>query len=160
MFAAEQWFAQGDFQKDLDGDENFDGFLAVIDSYNGTKSANLAKYYAGSCYLRLGQFEDASHWLKKYNGKDLYTKPLSVMMQADALIEQGKTKEAANLYKKAAATNANEITSPTALFKAGMAYLMVEDNKAALACFQQIKSDYPGSTEWNDIDKYIALVEE
>lgn len=159
MFAAEQWYGQSDFQKALDGDENFDGFLGIIDSYNGTKSANIAKYYAGSCYLKLGEFEEANRWLKKYHGKDLYTKPLAMMMRADALIEQGQTKEAAALYCKAAKTNANELTSPSALFKAGMAYVILEDNKAALDCFEQIKTNYPRSTEWNDIDKYIALVE-
>ena len=159
MFAAEQWFAQGDFEKALNGDDTFRGFLSVIDNYNCTKAGKLAKYYAGASYLHIGNYDEAIHWLKKYKGNDTFTRPLAEMMLGDALIEQGNTKEAVNHYKKAAAMNSNYITSPTALFKAGMAYLMLDDNANALDCFQQVKKNYPESTEWTEIDKYIALAE-
>ena len=159
MFAAEQWFDQGDFEKALNGDDTFRGFLSVADNYKCTKAGNLAKYYAGASYLHLGNYDEAARWLKKYHGKDTFTRPLAEMMQGDILIEQGNAKEAANLYKKAAKMNDNYITAPTALFKAGMAYLMIDDNQSALECFQQVKKNYPESTEWSEIDKYIALAE-
>ena len=159
MFAAEQWFQQGDFEKALNGDDTYRGFLGVIDSYKCTKAGNLAKYYAGTSYLHLGNFGEAMHWLKKYHGHDTFTRPLAEIMMGDALIEQGQAKEAAKHYCKAAKMSDNYITAPTALFKAGMAYLMLEDSKAALDCFQQVKKNYPESTEWNEIDRYIALAE-
>lgn len=159
MFAAEQWFGQGDFEKALNGDDTFRGFLGVIDNYGCTKAANLAKYYAGASYLRLGDYDQAIHWLKKYNGKDTFTRPLAKMMLADAYLEQGKTAEAAKLYTAAAVMDDNYITAPTALFKAGVAYLMLEDNAKALDCFQKVKKNYPESTEWSEIDRYIALAE-
>ncbi len=159
MFAAEQWFAQGDFEKALNGDDTFRGFLGVAQSYKCTKAGNLAKYYIGASYLNMGNFDEAARWLKKYHGKDTFTRPLAEMMLGDALIEQGDIKGAANHYTKAAKMNDNYITAPTALFKAGMAYLMLEDNAKALDCFQQVKHNYPESTEWNEIDRYIALAE-
>ena len=159
MFAAEQWFGQGDFQKALDGDETYRGFLAVIDDFGGTKSGKLARYYAGICNLQLGNFDEAIHWLKKYKGKDTFTRPLAEMMLADAYLEKGETATAAKRYIAAAGMNDNYITAPTALFKAGMAYLILEDNAKALECFQKVKSNYPESTEWSEIDKYIALAE-
>ena len=159
MFAAEQWFGQGDFEKALNGDDTFRGFLGVAQNYKCTKAGNLAKYYAGASYLHMGNFDEAARWLKKYHGKDTFTRPLAEMMLGDALIEQGDIKGAASHYTKAAKMNDNYITAPTALFKAGMAYLMLEDNQKALDCFQQVKHNYPESTEWNDIDRYIALAE-
>ncbi|MBP5342148.1 MAG: tetratricopeptide repeat protein [Bacteroidales bacterium] len=159
MFAAEQWFDQGDFEKALNGDDTYRGFLSVIDNFGGTKAANLAKYYAGVANLRLGNYDEAAKWLKKYRGKDTFTRPLAEMMLGDACIEQGNAKEAASHYRKAAKMEDNYITAPTALFKAGMAYLMLEDNAAALDCFQQVKKNYPESTEWSEIDRYIALAE-
>lgn len=159
MFAAEQWFNQGDFEKALNGDDTYRGFVSVAEKYSSTKAGKLARYYAGAAYLRMGNYDEAIHWLKKYNGKDTFTGSLSEMMQGDAFIEQGNVKEAANHYRKAAGINANFVTSPSALFKAGMAYLMLEDNKQALECFQKIKTDYPESIEWGEIDKYIALAE-
>ncbi len=159
MFAAEQWFDQGDFDKALNGDDTYRGFLSVIDSYGSTKAGRLAKYYAGASYLHLGNFDQAIHWLKKYNGKDTFTRPLAEMMLADAYMEKGETATAAKHYTASADMNANYITAPTALFKAGMAYLKLENSQKALECFQKIKTEYPESTEWTEIDRYIALAE-
>ena len=131
----------------------------MAEKYGSTKAGKLARYYAGATYLRIGNYEEAAKWLKKYSGKDTFTGALGKMMLADAQIEQGNVKEAAENYRKAAADHPNFIVSPTALFKAGMAYIMLNDKKNALNCFKQIKTDYPESSEWNDIDRYIALAE-
>ena len=159
MFAAEQWFAQGDFEKALNGDDTFRGFLGIIDNYGCTKAANLAKCYAGISNLRLGNYDEAIKWLGKYNGKDTFTRPLAEMAQGDAEMERGNTDKAVSLYIKAANMENNYITTPTALFKAGMGYMMLGDNAKALDCFQQVKKNYPEATEWQEIDKYIALAE-
>jgi tetratricopeptide (TPR) repeat protein len=159
MYAAEQWFAQGDYEKALNGDDSFRGFLGVIDSYGCTKAGNLAKYYAGMANLRMGNYEEAAKWLGKYSGKDLFTAPLAVMAEGDAEMELGNTEKAIQLYLKAAKMENNYITTPSALFKAGMGYLMLEDKAKALDCFQQVKKNYPEATEWQEIDKYIALAE-
>ena len=86
MFAAEQWFAQGDYDKALNGDDAYNGFLAVIDDFGSTKSGNLAKYYAGISYLQLENYEEALHWLKKYKAKDTYTRPLAEMLMVDGMM--------------------------------------------------------------------------
>ena len=159
MFAAEQWFAQGDFQKALDGDDTYRGFLSVAGSYSGTKAGNLARYYAGICNLRLGNFDEAARWLKKYKGHDTYTRPLAKMALGDAQMEMGDTQSAVDNYMKAANMEDNFVTTPSALFKAGMGYMMLGNNQKALECFKKVKSNYPESTEWSDIDRYITLAE-
>lgn len=158
MYAAEQWFAQGEFQKALDGDDTYRGFGNVASSFKGTKAANLARYYAGICNLQLGNYGEAINWLKKYNGRDTFTRPMAQVALGDAYIENGDTKAAAEAYAKAASMENNFVTTPTALFKAGMAYLMLNDNKKALANFKQIKN-YPESSEYAEVDKYIAIAE-
>ena len=97
-------------------------------------------------------------YLDSYSGKDLYTKPLALMAQGDALAEKGDLDGAAKFYEKAANTNENELTSPAALFKAGLCYLGT-DNTKALEFFKQVKKNYPSSTEYPEIDKYIGLAE-
>ena len=159
MFAAEQYFLAGDYQKALDGDDLNRGLLSVIDEYGCTDAGNLAKYYAGIANLHLGNYAEASKWLEKYDGKDTFSKPIAIMAQGDAEMEQGHTDAAVNLYLKAAKAEDNEITAPAALFKAGMGYLMLGNNQQALDAFNQIKTKYPQSTEWPEIDKYIALAE-
>lgn len=155
---AENYFDNGDYQTALDGDGMHPGFLSVIDTYGSTKSGKLAKLYAGLAYLRLEQYSDAVKYLSKYSGKDLYTEPLAIMAQADALAEQGDFDGAAKLYLKAANTNENDLTSPSALQKAGLCYLGT-DNAKALDLFKQVKTKYANSTEYPEIDKYIGLAE-
>lgn len=159
MFAAEQWFAQGDYNKALEGDDTFRGFTSVADKYSCTKAGNLAKYYAGIANLRLGNYEEALRCLKKYNGKDTFTRPLAEMAQGDAEMELGNTDKAVSHYTKAANMEKNPVTAPTALFKAGLGYLTLGNNAKALECFQNVKDNYPESTEWQEIDKYIELAE-
>jgi TolA-binding protein len=49
--------------------------------------------------------------------------------------------------------------APTALWKAGMMYLQLDQKEAAIKAFQQIKDNYPESPEWNEVDKYLAYAE-
>ena len=68
-----------------------------------------------------------------------------------ASLRLGKFDEAAN-------TNENDLTSPSALVKAGLCYLGV-DNAKAIELFKQVKTQYPTSTEFTEVDKYLGLAE-
>ena len=97
----------------------------------------------------------------KYSGKDLFTKAIALMGQADAAMEQGNTADAAKKYVDAAKAGDNAVTAPAALFKAGVAYIMLGDNKKAADCLKQIRQKYPESTEAQspDTDKMLAVAE-
>ncbi len=160
MFAAEQWFNEGDFEKALNGNDEFMGFAEVIDEYGCTKPGNLAKYYAGICQLNLGKYDEAIEYLKSYKGKDIFTSALSQMLIGDAYAEKGNNTDAVKYYEKAVASGSDNYTvAPVALWKAGMLYLQMDNKQAAAKAFQQIKDNYPESPEWNEVDKYLALAE-
>ncbi|MBR3725092.1 MAG: DUF4810 domain-containing protein [Bacteroidales bacterium] len=160
MFAAEQWFNEGEFEKALNGTEEYMGFADVIDEYGCTKSGNLAKYYAGICQLNLGKYDEAIDLLKSYKGKDLFTGALAQMLIGDAYAEKENAAEAVKYYEKAASSASKNYTvAPVALWKAGMMYLQLNDKKSATKMFQQIKDNYPESPEWNEVDKYLAYAE-
>lgn len=160
MFAAEQWFNEGNFEQALNGNDQFMGFLGVIDQYGCTKSANLAKYYAGICQLNLGQFDEAIKSLKSYKGKDVFTAAESLMLIGDCYAEKENAAEAASYYEKAAAKAENNfVVAGTALWKAGMVQLQAGNKTAAIKNFQKIKDNYPESPEYAEVDKYIAYAE-
>ena len=161
LFAAEQYFLNGEYQKALEGDDTHRGLTSVIDNYGSTKAGNLAKYYAGIANLHLGNYGEASKWLGKYKGKDLFTNAIAIMAQADAQAEQGDLAAAAKKYVEAAKAGDNAVTAPAALFKAGLAYISLGENKKALDCLKQIRAKYPESTEAQtpDTDKLIAIAE-
>ena len=156
IFAAEQWFKEGSFEKALNGNDQYLGFLDIIDEYGGTKSANLAKLYAGICQLNLGQYNEAIDNLKSYKGKDDITPAQAIMLTGDAYAELGNNDEAVAYYEKAAKKADNFITTPTALWKAGMIYMKLGKNDVAAKKFETIKEKYPESSEWNEVDKYIT----
>ena len=165
VFAAEQYFAMGDYKSALYGDSTSTGdqygvgLLDVIDKYGSTKAGKRAKYEAGICFLRLGQYQDALKYLEAYNGKDQLTPVIDEMMKGDAEAEQGNNSAALKHYTKAAKMDDNPITAPFALFKAGIVYLMENDNAKAIECFKSVKEDYPESYFLSEMDGFIAYAE-
>ena len=69
IYPAQQAFAKDSLKLALNGNGLTLGFLDIIDEYGATKAANLANYYAGLCYLSLGQPEDAIEYLDNFKIK-------------------------------------------------------------------------------------------
>jgi tetratricopeptide (TPR) repeat protein len=156
MFMAEKYFENDSINKAINGDGNYNGFKYIVDEYGMTKSGNLAHYYLGICYLKKGEFQNAIDQLKEYDGEDQVVAPIAIGAIGDANMELGKTSEAVDFYVKAAKQSQNSFTTPIYLFKAGLAYEQLKDFKNAVKVYEQIKSDFPESTEGRDIEKYIA----
>lgn len=159
MFMAEKYFEADSLKKALNGDGQYLGFLAIIDEYGITKSANLAHYYAGICYLKLGQFDQALEQLNKFSAGDQLVAPMAKGAMGDANAELKNMEKAAGLYLEAAEMRKNEFTTPLFLMKAAMAYEELGNYGKALEMYKKIKTDYPRSAEGREIDKYIAYAE-
>lgn len=160
IFRAEALFENDDFATALNGNGNdVIGFLEVIDEFGGTKTANLAKYYAGVCYLNTGDFNNAIKYLGEFKGKDQLVKPLAMGAMGDANLELGNAAEAAKCYENAAKASKNSFTSPMMMIKAAYAYEMSENYAKALEMYKAVKADYPNSTEARDIEKYITAAQ-
>ena len=159
MFMAEIYFEQDSLKKALNGDGQYLGFLAVIDEFGMTKSANLAHYYAGICYLKMGQYETALEQLNKFSSSDEFVGPMAKGAMGDANMELKQVQKAADLYMDAAEMKKNEFTSPMFLMKAGMAYEELGNYEKALKVYKQLKEKYARSNEGREIDKYISFAE-
>lgn len=156
IYHAEQYFEKDNFASALNGDGNYLGFINVIDEFGGTKTANLAKYYAGVCYLNTGDYNNAIKYLKEFKGKDVIVTSLALGAMADAYMELDNVAEAAKCYESAALKSENGFTSPMYLLRAGMAYEMAGNYQKAIEVYKKIKADYPNSNEGFSIEKYIA----
>ena len=160
MFVAEQYFAKDSFQLALNGNDNYPGFLDIIGDYSGmTQSANLAQYYAGICYLNLGDYESAISHLSKFSGDDEIVSSMALGAMGDAYSEQGNLDKGISYYKKAANNSKNEFTGAMYLMKAAAAYESKGEAKSAKSLYEQVKKNYPDSNQTRDIDKYIARAE-
>ncbi|MBN9384897.1 MAG: tetratricopeptide repeat protein [Chitinophagaceae bacterium] len=157
IFRAEEYYRLDSARLALNGDNINPGFLKIISKYGGTKAANLASFYAGSCYLKLGDYNNAVKYLKDFSTpvKQLQVRAMGLL--GDAYSEQGKKEEAAEQYKKAGTYfEKDELFSPEYLFRCGYLYESMGKTQDAVTMYKLIKDKYPGSPRGSDIDKYLA----
>jgi tetratricopeptide (TPR) repeat protein len=158
MYIAEQYFEQDSFQLALNGDGQNFGFLEIIDEYGVTKSANLAHYYAGICYLRTGSYEEAIDHLEKFDAEDIMIASVALGAIGDCYLELDNKEKAASFYLKAGARKKNSFTSPIYLKKAGMILEDLKQYDKALKAYQTIEKEYPDTDEGKQIEKYITAL--
>lgn len=159
MFMAEQYFEKDSFNLAINGDGNYLGFLDIIDDYGRTKAGNLANYYIGISYLRLGQYEDAVSYLNDFDTDDMLLLPVAEGAKGDAYVELGENDKALSAYKKAYDASDNDFTTPIYMMKAADLMESSGDLNGALDLYKTIKEKYPTSNEGRNADKYIARVE-
>lgn len=158
MFMAESYFEKDSFNLALNGDGNYLGFLDIIDDYGMTKSAKLARYYAGISYLRLGEYEDAIKYLGRFKTKDILLGPVKEGSMGDAYLQLGNQDKALRHYTRAAEMSDNEFTTPIYLMKAANLLEMQGNHSKALELYNRIKTKYPETNEGRNVEKYIARV--
>jgi tetratricopeptide (TPR) repeat protein len=155
MYKAEEQFAKDSFALALDNPGGgFEGFLGIIDSYSGTKASNLAKYYAGVCYLNIGKFQEAADYLEDYSAEDDVTSMTKAGALGDAYAELGDMDKAIKLYKEAASAD-NAQLSPFYLYKIAIYNFNQGNKEEAKAGFEEIRSKYPESVQSEDAEKVL-----
>lgn len=164
MFMAQQVFAESNYELALTGDGNFEGFESIISNYGSTPSGNIARHYAGVCYLNLGQYDQALKYLKAYKAKKgipaAIVNAQNIGLQGDVYAQQGNYNEAVQMYEKAAAESDNSVTAPYYLKKSGLVYEKLGNTAKALETYKKISTDYSGSLEARDVEKYIGRIEQ
>ena len=157
IFRGEQYFQRDSFNIALNGNGiDYDGFEHIIKQYSGTKSGNLAKAYAGICYFRIGDMDNAIKHLKSFNSNDDNISPAIVGLIGDCYVESGDVKQGISYFEKAAASANNDFLSPIFLKKAGIAYESMQQYDDAIKAYTAIKEKHMASMEASDIEKYIV----
>ncbi len=160
IFTAQKYFEKESYEAALNGDGNYMGFTEVYDQYSRTRVGKLAAYYAGISYMKLGKYNEAIDYLKKYTINDEVLAPLALGAIGDCYMELDDINSAASYYDKAASKVKSDFTGPMYLTKAGLTYEIIGDYNNALKCYKTLKADYPKSNEAFEISKNIANIEE
>lgn len=156
MWKAESYFRKDSLKLALNGDKTNKGFLSVINNYGSTKAGNLAKYYAGCCYLRTGDFNSAIKYLSDFSTSDKPVQMMAYGALGDAYSELNKNDEAIANYKKAGAEFVtDENTSAEYLFRAALKLEISGKNSEALEIYRQLKKDFPQTQRGFEAPKYI-----
>lgn len=158
LFPGEQYFAKGDFESALNGDQEFPGLEAVAEEFSSTKAGQLAKAYAGISLAKLGRYEEAIPMLNAYAGNDMMVAPSVLGALGNCYAQTGDNAKAASTLMKAAKKASNNVLSPVYLIQAGQIYEALGQKADALNAYKQVKEKYYTSTQAMDIDKYIERV--
>lgn len=159
MFYAERYFEIDSFNLALNGYGTYPGFLNVIDDYGITKSAKIARYYAGICYQQLGNHEMAIEYLSKFKTTDLLVGAAKYSTIGDAYVELGELQKAEASYKDGIDKFENSFSTPIMLKKLGILYEEMGELDKALETYRTIENNYPETPEGREILKYIGRVE-
>ncbi|NCI46202.1 tetratricopeptide repeat protein [Sediminibacterium soli] len=156
IFKAEQYFAMDSSRLVLNGDGQNRGVLYVISNYGGTRAAELAHYYAGVSYLKLGDFNNAVKYLKDFSTDAKQIQLMAYGCLGDAYSELNKKEDAIASYKKAAAAfEDDEANSAEYLFRAGLLAETSGNTQQALELYKELKDKYPQTDKGLQADKYI-----
>ena len=153
MFQAVYYFESDSLDLALNGDGNNLGFRDIVSEYKYTDAANLANFYAGVCYLKLGKFELARLYLEDYKSNDLLVQARAYSLIGDTYMEEGNFEEAARFYQKASDYKPNKYFTPTYLMKAALAYEKSNQVEKAKEAYDKIISEYWNSSEYQNARK-------
>ena len=157
MYHAEEYYRMDSAKLALNGDNINAGFAKIISKYSGTRAANLAAFYAGSCSLKLGDFNSAIKYLKDFSTPVKQVQARAYGMLGDAYSELKKNDDAVDAYKKAGTLfEKDDLISPEYLFRAGYLLESLGKTQEAIEMYQQVKDKYPNSQRGSEVDKYLA----
>lgn len=159
LFQAQFYFEADSLGLALNGDGNSFGFLEIIDEFPGTKAANLSNFYAGTSYLRLGDFDGAIRHLGDFSSSDYLVQARAYSLIGDAYLEQDDFDNAYSFYEKAASYKPNKFFTPVYLKKLAVAKENGGDLNGAVSTYQRLIDTYPQADLIDDAKKHRARVE-
>jgi TolA-binding protein len=128
----------------------------VIKEFGGTKQANLAKFYAGISYFRLGNFNKSIEYLKDFSTNAKQVQTIAYGTIGDAYAELKNNDEAFNYYQKAGTHfPEDEGLSAEYLYRAAQILEVTGKNDDAIAIYKDIKVKYPKTEKGITADKFI-----
>ena len=131
----------------LNGNAGKYGLLDIADKYSGTPAGNLANYQAGMAYLQTKKYQEAITYLDQFKSDDMLLAALAKGAIGDAFMQLDQKEEALKYYKEAVAKNANEVTTPRFLLKAGITALELGKAGEAYDFFHKITEEFKDSPE-------------
>ncbi len=159
MFQAVYYFEADSLGRALNGDGINYGFLQVIEEYPGTKASNLANFYAGVTYLKLGNFENAIRYLEDFKSSDYLLQGRAYVLTGDAYLELSDYANAEASYREAISYKPNENFTPLYLRKLALVQELQGNYSEAAEAYGRIVNEFKESDLVQEAIKQQARLE-
>lgn len=159
LFMAERYFAQDSLDKALNGDGINLGMRDISDEFGSTAAGNRAAYFAGRILLEKGQFDEALDYLGDVSMDDELMAAQVTTLRGDCYSELEQYEKAGDTYMKSANMRENDLTTPYALLKAGIAYEEAGEYSDAKKAYEKLEANYPDNRAADKVEARIARVE-
>ncbi len=156
----QNYFAADSLNMALNGDGKNPGFIKIAKKYSGTAAGNLAHYYEGLCYLKMGDYKNAVKELGEFDGKGTSLGNMAQGALGQALMESGDNAKAIEAFKKATADAGDDMVTPMFLYQLGLAYEASNNAAEAKNTFKRIRDEFPKSAQAREIEKDLARLGE
>ena len=156
LFKCVNYFESDSFNLALNGVNGEYGLLDIIDDYGSSEAGNLANYYAGVSYLKMGDNENAIDYLGDFSSEDEVVSSIAYGSMGDAYMNIGEFEDAINYWTKAAFNSENNFTTPIYLKRAAIALEEKGNLDKAVEYYTTIQKEFSNSEEARDIDKFIT----
>ena len=140
----------------LNGDGKHKGMEKVAKQFSGTNAGNLASYYEGVAYLKMGEFPKAIKALQDFDGHGTLLAYQAWGALGEAYLETGNKGKAIENFKKATSDKDDVLLTPMYLYQLGLAYIANNQTKEAKDAFKRIRDEYPKSMQARDVEKELA----
>ncbi|NOT36730.1 MAG: tetratricopeptide repeat protein [Saprospiraceae bacterium] len=161
MYQAEFLFSRDSFELALNNPGGgFAGFKEIAENYSGTKTGNMARYYAGLCHIQMGQYEEAKSYIEDFEPNGNLLPILKYSSLGDINANLNDFKAAIGYYEKASTIVENDFLTPMVLKKLGVLKESQGDKEGAVKAFEKIRDRFPGSPDANGIDRFLIRLQQ
>ena len=152
-----QYFQNQQYELAISGDGQYFGFKDISEKYSGTKTADLANFYAGLSYEATNKTDLAIESLENISSTDNDFMAVTYGKIGDLYATQNKLDEALKNYEKA--TNHTDLDIKSKLiYKTAITAFELNQFSTAETYFKQYISDFSKGTHANDAKKYLQRI--
>ncbi|MCS7014375.1 MAG: hypothetical protein RMI34_00390 [Chloroherpetonaceae bacterium] len=151
-----QVYKDGNLEAAILGDSTQMGLQKFVETYSGTASGEIAKFYLANALYQRNSIDSALALYKNISSRSEVLAAAALAGEAACYEQKQQYKQAGELYRKAAAAAQNQAFEAFYLMDAGRAFELAGEKKEALEIFEYVRKQFPLSTHSRDAEKAIA----
>lgn len=132
------------------------GLKRIVDSYGGTGSGQVARFYLANAYYNIGQYDDALKQFDAFSSSNAMLTAAAYAGMGRCYEAKGEFEKAGSMFEKAAGAGVNPASTPDYLSASGRCFGLGGEKEKAVTIFKKLKKEYPTSAAAREADRYIS----